>query len=748
MKFFFLFITSLFLFQSVSSQTRSLGGPEILKGTIQKTTEFHPLPALDSLVFNETNNSREKINQYGVPIPVDINILKDSKKDTLPNGTIIYQYGIVSNHAVSLNLIFNRFKLRSGSKLFIVSSSNENYVGAYTSLNNNQFNSLGTDIIFDSKIIIELSEPKENYNTSLLHIESIIHGVKNIHTLIKRNLNNSGICNIDVNCPQGNGFENQRNSVAIMINGSGGFCSGSLINTTSGPIKPYFLSAFHCGTNPTNWVFRFRWETPDSQTDCGTNVPSQDIPENFTINGAALIASNKSTDFILCELSHLPDKQWNAFFNGWDKSGSTPLSGTGIHHPYADIKKISLDYDTLVSEAFNPNEPSNHWRTSWKEGITEQGSSGSPLFDQNHRTIGQLHGGDSGCISDFQTDFYGKLSESWEGGNTPETRLKDWLDPANKNLETVNGAYLNDSIVVNYDPYIPFNGTNLRGRNTTKFLKPYLIISNAGVSTLQSLVISYSIDNVTPKQINWNGTLNQYELDTIFLPEQSFGEGFHTLQTNLILPTNATDYNLKNNSINTNFEQINDASKYIFNLQLDQYPSETRWIITNSKNEIVYEGGPYTNNRPFQKITENLSLKEDCFTLKLIDYNSNGIDDGILGSYNLIDKKNDTILQMLPTEAKFNSSISKKFCTIDPNHSNDNSLNIYPNPITNNKVEINSSIETILYVNIYDIAGQLLKQLQFNSTFIYIDTEQFAQGVYLFEVKTTNHTYLNHVIQY
>jgi formylmethanofuran dehydrogenase subunit E-like metal-binding protein len=134
--------------------------------------------------------------------------------------------------------------------------------------------------------------------------------------------------------------------------------------------------------------------------------------------------------------------------------------------------------------------------------------------------------------------------------------------------------------------------------------------------------------------------------------------------------------------------------------------------------------------------------------LKLIDYNSNGIDDGILGSYNLIDKKNDTILQMLPTEAKFNSSISKKFCTIDPNHSNDNSLNIYPNPITNNKVEINSSIETILYVNIYDIAGQLLKQLQFNSTFIYIDTEQFAQGVYLFEVKTTNHTYLNHVIQY
>ena len=30
----------------------------------------------------------------------------------------------------------------------------------------------------------------------------------------------------------------------------------------------------------------------------------------------------------------------------------------------------------------------------WDLGTTEGGSSGSPLFDQNHRVIGQLHGGD------------------------------------------------------------------------------------------------------------------------------------------------------------------------------------------------------------------------------------------------------------------------------------------------------------------------------------------------------------------
>ena len=36
----------------------------------------------------------------------------------------------------------------------------------------------------------------------------------------------------------------------------------------------------------------------------------------------------------------------------------------------------------------------------WDDGTTEPGSSGSPLFDQNHRVIGQLHGGYAACGND------------------------------------------------------------------------------------------------------------------------------------------------------------------------------------------------------------------------------------------------------------------------------------------------------------------------------------------------------------
>jgi hypothetical protein len=77
----------------------------------------------------------------------------------------------------------------------------------------------------------------------------------------------------------------------------------------------------------------------------------------------------------------------------------------------------------------------------WDMGVTEGGSSGSPLFDNNGRIIGQLFGGESECIGTADNggyDIYGRFSTSWNGGDTSATRLKDWLDPANSNAVTVN----------------------------------------------------------------------------------------------------------------------------------------------------------------------------------------------------------------------------------------------------------------------------------------------------------------------
>jgi len=89
----------------------------------------------------------------------------------------------------------------------------------------------------------------------------------------------------------------------------------------------------------------------------------------------------------------------------------------------------------------------------WDAGTTEPDSSGSPLFDQNHHVVGQLHGGYAACGNN-SSDWYGQFSVSWNGGGTSATRLRDWLDPGNTGVNSVDtlvpgGSYCGDT---NCDP--------------------------------------------------------------------------------------------------------------------------------------------------------------------------------------------------------------------------------------------------------------------------------------------------------
>jgi len=99
----------------------------------------------------------------------------------------------------------------------------------------------------------------------------------------------------------------------------------------------------------------------------------------------------------------------------------------GIHHPAGDVKKFTITYEELLHDnyqGFNP--PNSHWKIPfWTNGTTEPGSSGSPLFDSNHRTIGQLHGGLADCRLPDEWDSYGKLALSYQ------LFLNRFLDPEN-----------------------------------------------------------------------------------------------------------------------------------------------------------------------------------------------------------------------------------------------------------------------------------------------------------------------------
>ena len=75
----------------------------------------------------------------------------------------------------------------------------------------------------------------------------------------------TGNCEVNVNCPEGIDWQDQKRGVVrihLKRDGNTYYCSGSLVNNTKTDNIPYILTANHCGFNSTDqelqqWVFLF-----------------------------------------------------------------------------------------------------------------------------------------------------------------------------------------------------------------------------------------------------------------------------------------------------------------------------------------------------------------------------------------------------------------------------------------------------------------------------------------------------------
>ena len=264
----------------------------------------------------------------------------------------------------------------------------------------------------------------------------------------------SDACQVDVNCPEGDSWECEKDAVVkLRITQNGGIflCSGSMVNNTAQDCRQLMLSSFHCANDAEedDWPY-FKVQFNYEYYDCGgtssinshtrTGVihltDSDDMP-NGQIDGS---------DFLLVEVEDPILDSWEPYFAGWDATGFNGHNGVGIHHPSGDRKKISTFSNPLINS--NVYALGAHWRVTWvstetSHGVTEGGSSGSPIFEENHRIIGTLSGGASFCDSPNSPDYYGKLSYHWDGANPVPVsmRLKAFLDPIESGEEVMDGSY-------------------------------------------------------------------------------------------------------------------------------------------------------------------------------------------------------------------------------------------------------------------------------------------------------------------
>ncbi len=447
-----LFSFLLLFFLNGLSQEYGRELPASWEYNIYNKTSPITLPPLDlqNIALEDSINDLDKSQpwRYGIERSIQLDVDNHGIWTDLPEGGRMWQVGIQSPNALNLSIKFSEFYIPEGARLHLYNDDGTDLSRTYSKSENTPNGLLGSWFINGDIIWVEYFEPDNVSEDVQLEIGSIIHGYRmgEVNMLVDRNrgLNDSGDCNYDVNCSVGEDFESDKNilkkTVALLSLGNGYLCSAVLMNNTREDKTPYLLTANHCLNNsdPSFWSIRFNWMSPNPV--CGTGEDSVDIQTNFTMSGADYRASNALSDFALVELYNDVPGSWDIAFSGWDRSDTPPQFEVGIHHPNGDIMKICRDDSGAVKENANGTEVwliggvSEGTGNGWEIGTTESGSSGSPLFNQDGRLIGQLYAGQSFCdglVNNNEYDIYGRFGVSWDAGTTEDERLKDWLDPLN-----------------------------------------------------------------------------------------------------------------------------------------------------------------------------------------------------------------------------------------------------------------------------------------------------------------------------
>ena len=701
-------------------------------------------PNIKSLRDEDREND-EKGNgpwRFGFANEVDFNMSNSGQWFELQNGGKVWLFSAECSQALSINFVLKDINLPEGNELYVYNEEKTVVLGKFIA-NHLYKSQLGTELIQGSKAIIEYYvAPGNSQDFAALTIQRIVHGYRTTDEFAAKAFGSSGACNMNVNCPDGADWGKQKRSTIMLVAGAGtGFCTGALINNTLNDGKPYVLTANHCYSDPTAWLFRFNWEA----TGCTNPGVS---PSFSSLSGGVLRARRTTSDFFLLEItggleSGAVPASFNPYYAGWDNSGMNPSKTVCIHHPKGDIKKISFDDNPTypVQSTVNAvdSDIDGSWEVEWdRNTTTESASSGSPLFDQNGRIIGQLWGGQAGCTNLAGNDYYGRLHTSWSpAGSNSTNQLKHWLDPTNMGAIVIDG----------YDPSVPIPNLDASlifpvGVNETYCVDqvlPQITIVNLGTTPLTSATIQYGLDGVENQTYNWTGSLVQYASATVSLPSINVSAGPHQFSATSTLPNGGVDQLFINNAVSSNFYTVIGGENVTLNLNLDCYGSETTWELKDQNNVIIYKGEGYANDTE-GLLSYSFCLAEECYSFTIFDKYGDGMSGCASGdgSYQILNGSSVIIAELLPANANFGFNHTRPICLGSSalNELNNASFEIHPNP-ANSTFTVSSQNKIIDKIECVSTTGQVIITADVIEQSKLIDVSSLSKGVYFVKITSS-----------
>ena len=371
--------------------------------------DLAPLLAEDRERAGREKESRRIGFHREFPTPVDVGFGKrpGSGWSTLPDGRRVWATVIASEEAVGLRLHLEDVDLPEGAEFAVFDPRDP----ARQGLRHDRA-SLGgrrefwTGTVFASAVLLECRLPAGTDPSAVrFRVTSLLHRyVKLVPG--DPGAKQAGLCEEDVMCRPEWALVAQAVAGLGVVQSDGElFCTGCLVNDASPEVgTDYLLTANHCvGSQVEADDTEFYWFY--QTTAC--NGPEPDpagVPR--TTGGAAFVAGalvRFANDFALLRLRRPPPA--GTVFAGWTDAPPAPgETVTCIHHPDGDFKRISRGGIASSDRDF--------WTVIWDTGVTEPGSSGSPLFNAAGEVIGQLYGGTSSCADPLGPDDYGRFDRT------------------------------------------------------------------------------------------------------------------------------------------------------------------------------------------------------------------------------------------------------------------------------------------------------------------------------------------------
>lgn len=444
MRFIFLLITCIVLFGKPVAAQISQGGKPMQNVQLKsKGVPIVTMPGVNNLLLKQkasveqSSGASLKPFHFAHPFHVQISPSVDGVWSPAVDGYTVWKVKIHSSGAQSINLIFENFHLPVGARLFVFNEKESHYLGAYTAFNNKAGGKFAISPVRGDEVTVQCEVPAEQKNNIDFIISQVNHDFEGVLKYDERRPLNktAGSCNIDINCIEAEDWKDVKDAVCRIIVDGTEICTGTLINNTAENERPYIISAAHCYDDwelAKTSVYTFNYESPYC-------APLDGDPGN-SISGALMKAQYDSLDFALTELSIAPPPEYHPYYSGWDKQTITTDTSVSIHHPQGDIKKISFDFDQSEVSNFGNDYTEDGFLKilRWEAGVTENGSSGGPLFSSGQKLIGTLTGGAATCSNPVR-DYFSRFKLAWEYKPDSLKQLKYWLDPLNTGATLLEG---------------------------------------------------------------------------------------------------------------------------------------------------------------------------------------------------------------------------------------------------------------------------------------------------------------------